>query len=314
MAASKTKKKHRFGHVALVGRPNVGKSTLMNALLGERIAIVSHHPQTTRDRLLGVVTTPSAQIAFLDTPGLHAARNKLGTFMNHEAEDAMAGADVVVFVTDVGRSPSGELGPDDRAILAKIPEGKPTLFVLNKIDRAQDKAALIPYLEAAQASHEFAAYVPISTRSKDGVSRVLAEIEALLPPGERHYDEDMLTDRPARYLVAELVREQVLALTREELPHGVAVQVEGWADPSGRSKKTEIEVAIHVPKESHKKIVVGRGGAMLKEIGTRARARAEKLTGRPIVLKLWVRVTEGWTESDEHLRDLGYHHEEGDER
>ncbi|CAN5382646.1 GTPase Era [soil metagenome] len=299
--------RYRSGHVALVGRPNVGKSTLLNALLGERIAIVSHHPQTTRDRLLGVLTTETAQIAFLDTPGIHTAKNKLGVRMNREAADAMDGADLVAFVTDVGRSASGELHAGDLEILAKIPASTKTLFILNKVDRVPEKARLVPFLEAAAKAREFTAFVPISAKSVDGVKRVLAEIEAHLPLGPKLYEEDTLTDRPARWLVAELVREQVLARTREELPHGVAVVVESWTEPTGKKlRMPQIDLAIHVPKESHKKIIVGRGGAMLKEIGMRARARVEKLLGQRVVMKLWVRVTEDWYESEHHLRELGY--------
>ncbi len=304
---------YRAGHVALVGRPNVGKSTLLNALLGERVAIVSHHPQTTRDRLLGVLTTDTAQVAFLDTPGIHAPLNKLGTRMNREAQDAIAGADLIVFVTDVGKSTPAtgpaELRPADLEILSKLPPKTPTLFVLNKVDRIAEKARLVPVLEAAAKVRDFAAFVPISAKTSDGVRRILAEITALLPKGPMLYPDDTLTDRPARWLVAEIVREQILARTREELPHGVAVVVEGWLEPAAGGKKRrmpEIDVAIHVPKESHKKIIVGRGGAMLKEIGTRARARTERLLGEKVVLRLWVRVTENWLESDHHLRELGY--------
>ncbi len=321
MAARKPIKKpkapeFRSGHVALVGRANVGKSTLLNAALGERLAIVSHHPQTTRDRLLGVLTTGSAQIAFLDTPGLHEPRNRLGARMNREAEEAIAGADLVVFVTDVGKSNQGRapagLHPGDAAILAKLPANVPVLCVVNKIDRIPDKANLVPVLEAAAKARDFVAFVPISAIGKDGVRRVVAEIEKHLPVGPKLYDDDTLTDRPARWVVAEIVREQVLAKTRAEIPHGVAVVVEGWAEPSGKRKKmTEIDAAIHVPKESHKKILVGRAGGMLKDIGTRARARVERLLGQPVVLRLWVRVTEDWYESNERLRELGYG--EGDE-
>jgi GTP-binding protein Era len=299
--------KFRSGHVALVGRPNVGKSTFLNTALGERLAIVSHHPQTTRDRLLGVLTSERAQIAFLDTPGVHAPKNELGARMIRETEDAISGADLVVFVTDVGKSTKDALHPGDADVLAKIPAKTPVLLVLNKIDRVPDKTQLVPILEAAAKVRDFVAFVPISALAKDGVKRVVSEIEKHLPVGPMLYEDDTLTDRPARWVVAELVREQVLAKTRAEIPHGVAVVVEGWAEPSGKRKKmTEIDVAIHVPKESHKKILVGRAGAMTKEIGTRARGRVERMLGQPVVLRLWVRVTEDWYESAERLRELGY--------
>ena len=289
----------KAGTVAIVGRPNVGKSTLLNALLGEPIAITSRHPQTTRDRILGVLTTKRAQFAFLDTPGLHRARNRLGTRMNQEAKDAAAEADVVVFVTEGAPTPR----EDDLALLRELPAGKPVVLVVNKIDRVADKSSLVAVLESHAKAFDFAALVPISARKSDGVARVLGEIEKLLPKAPPAYDEDMLTDRPVRFLVAEFVREQILRHTRQEVPHGVAVVVDRF-DESGRTPK--IELSIHVDREGHKKILVGKGGQMLKDIGTQARARVEQLLGKQVVLKLWVRVTPEWYESEAKMRDMGY--------
>jgi GTPase len=293
----------RSGHVALVGSPNVGKSTLLNALVGEHVSIVSHHPQTTRDRVVGIVTDGDLQIAVIDTPGLHAARNKLGVRMNHEVKDAVFGADVVVLVTDVGPDAKSDFGPRDRAVLDAVPANKPIILVINKIDRVKAKADLLPVLSTRAAALDFAAVVPISAKRGEGIDRLRKEIVTRLPQGQKLYDEDAISDRPARFFVQEYVREQILRKVRDEVPHGVAVAVERW-DESG--KMPRIDVTIHVDKPNHKKIVIGEGGVILKEVGTKARERIEALLGQKVMLKLWVRVTARWYESEALLRELGY--------
>lgn len=306
MSAHPPKKIFHAGSVALIGRPNVGKSTLLNALLGERIAITSHHPQTTRDRILGVIHRENAQIAVIDTPGLHAAKNRLGARMNAEAKDVAAGADVIVFVVDVGRDPRPEVDPRDAKLLEAMPEGAKVVLVVNKVDRAKPKELLLPVLEAYGKARDFAAIVPMSAKTGDGVDRLVELVGELLPEGQGLYEADVLTDRPVRFFAAELVREAVLRNTREEVPHGVACVVERFAEPTGKKKMTEISVAIHVAKETHKKIVVGRAGALIKEIGTTARARIEELLGGPVLLQTHVRVTPEWFDRDDRLRELGY--------
>ncbi len=300
----------RVGTVALVGRPNVGKSTLLNALLGERIAIVSHHPQTTRDRILGVLTQPGAQFVFLDTPGLHAAKSKaqtrLAQRMNQEARQAARDANVIVFVTSVGVEPVQGVGRIDASLLAEIKEASPkvpVVLVINKVDRVADKTALFGVLQAYAEAYDFAAIVPISAKKEDGLDRVLDEVKKLLPEDDLLYDAETLTDRPLRFLVAEFVREQILRATREEVPHGVAVVVDRF-DESGKVPK--IELSVHVDREGHKKILVGKKGAVLKEIGTRARARVEGLMGRQVHMGIWVRVTQGWYTSERGLSEMGY--------
>ena len=293
----------RTGLVAVVGRPNVGKSTIVNALVGEHVSIVSHHPQTTRDRVVGIVNDEALQIALVDTPGLHAARNKLGVRMNHEAREAVLGADVVVFVTDVGTALNPDYSPKDREVLAALPKDKAVVLVVNKIDRVREKAALLPILAKRAEAFPFAAIIPVSAKKRNGLDRLRKEIDARLPSGPKLYDEETFSDRPARFFVQEYVREQVLHATREEVPRGVAVTVDRWDEGK---KVPRIEVTIHVDKPSHKKIVIGQGGEVLKEVGTRARKRIETLLGRPVMLKLWVRVTSGWYESDRLLRELGY--------
>jgi GTPase len=297
----------RAGRIALVGRPNVGKSTLLNALVGEHLAVTSHHPQTTRDRIVGVVTEPLAQFVLVDTPGLHTPKTRLGARMIREARGAIEGSDVVVFVTDVGREPradaaGGLVHEGDPALLESLPK-TPVVLALNKVDRVKDKSLLLPLLEAYTKAYAFAALVPMSARGKDGTGRLVDALRELLPRGERAYEEGTLTDRPTRFFAAEYVREQILDKTRAEVPHGVAVVVESW-DEAGKTVK--IALVVVVDKESHKKIVIGRGGALLKAIGTDARKRIEALLGRKVHLSLWVRVEPRWYESDARLLELGY--------
>jgi GTP-binding protein Era len=296
----------KAGTVALLGRPNVGKSTLLNCLLGERIAITSHHPQTTRDRIAGVLTEEGAQIVFLDTPGFHRAKNELGKRMNELASAAARDADVAVFMTDVGPE-SASVRDDDRPILAAIPDSKPAVLVINKIDRVQPRAKLMPVLEAYGKLRDWAAVVPISAKIENGIDRVAKEVRALLPDGEPLYGEDELSDKPVRFFVAEYVREQILRRTRQEVPHGVAVTVEQFEEGP---KVVRIAVTIHVAKESHKAILIGHGGAMLREIGTYARKRAERLIGRKVHLETFVRATPGWFDDKAKLADMGYSDDE----
>ncbi|MGO8993959.1 MAG: GTPase Era [Polyangiaceae bacterium] len=293
----------RAGRVAIIGRPNVGKSTLLNALLGEPIAITSRHPQTTRDRIAGILTEGDAQLVFVDTPGVHVARTRLGARMNQEAREGALGADVIVFITDVSSIPKPTMRAEDLRILGTIPEDKPVILVINKVDKVKPKSELLPVLEGHTRARAFAATVPMSALRESGVRDLIAEVTKLLPEGPALFDDDAISDKPVRFFVAEFVREQILRMTREEVPHGVAVVVEQF-DESGRMPK--IDLAIHVDKESHKAIVIGAKGALLKAIGTEARARVEKLMGTQVALRTFVRVTPGWYEKDSGLKDMGY--------
>ena len=288
----------RAGTAAIVGRANVGKSTLLNAMIGVPLAITSSKPQTTRDRIIGIATGEGAQIVFVDTPGMHLAKTKLGTRMNHEAREAARDADVILFITD-------SLKPldEDAAIATELP--KQVILVLNKIDRVTDKTELFDALSAHAQVRDYLAIVPVSAKTGNGVDRVLREVRSVLPEGEAGYDEETLTDRPTRFFVAEYVREQVLKKTREEVPHGVAVVIERF-DEALKNGVATIEAAIHVDRESHKRIVVGKGGLMLKEIGIASRRRVESLLGHRVHLKLWVRVTPGWYRTDAGLKQMGY--------
>ncbi len=300
---AETATRARSGRVAIVGRPNVGKSTLLNSLLGEPIAIISSHPQTTRDQILGVVTEDGAQFAFVDTPGVHPARNKLGAHMNQQARDAARDADAILFVTDIPRNPRKPLNPADQAILSSLPADIPVILVLNKVDLVRDKTELLPMLQAFSEAYDFKAIVPISARRTEGRANVLRAVAEFLPEQEFLFPTDSLSDKPMRFFVSEFVREQILRATRAEVPHGVAVVVERFDEAP---KVPRIELAVHVDKETHKGIVIGAGGSLLKEIGTKARERVEQMMGKQVHLQIWVRVTPGWSESDAMLRDMGY--------
>jgi GTP-binding protein Era len=293
----------RAGRVAIVGRPNVGKSTLLNALIGERIAIVSPLPQTTRDSILGILSTEGLQIAFVDTPGIHTAKNKLGARMNRTAEHTAEGADAQLLVVELGGRGQG-LAAADKAILGKLPK-IPTVLVLNKVDQVKPRSLLLPLLESLnkELGPQMAAIVPVSARSGNGVDRIVAELGKILPLGEPLFPEDEISDRPVRFFVAEFVREQILRNTRNEVPHGVAVTVESFEE---EKKTPRILLTVHVDKDSHKPILVGKHGAMMKTIGTAARARVEELLGKQVHLELFVRVTPGWYENDALLRSFGY--------
>lgn len=296
-------RKTKAGRIAIVGRANVGKSTLLNALLGEPIAIVSSHPQTTRDRIAGIVTRGRTQLVFLDTPGIHRAKTKLGTRMNELARESLEEADVVVFMTDVRDPPRPRPSEEDLAILKSIPEGKPVVLALNKVDRLKNKTMLLPLLETWNTTRPFQAIVPMSARRADAVERLLDELEPLMPASEPLFEGDEISDKPVRFFVAEYVREQILQQTRDEVPHGVAVVVQSFDEALDIPV---IELTIHVDKEAHKKILIGKKGAMMKSIGQKARERVERLLGKQVHLKLWVRVTPRWYENPSALAELGY--------
>jgi GTP-binding protein Era len=295
--------------VAIVGRPNVGKSTLLNAALEQRLSIVSPTPQTTRDAILGVVHARGAEMALLDTPGLHRPRSELGRVMNQTAREAARSADVVVFVAEVPASlgPAPAAHPGDVTLLADIAAERPTILVLNKIDRAKDKRALLPLIEAYAKVRPFAAVVPVCALERGSARRVLDEIAGLLPEGPWRHAPDDLTDRPLRFFAAEYVREQILRATQAEVPHATAIVVDRFVEPvEGASGAVHIDATIFVERPGQKRILVGTGGEMLKAIGTKARRRIEELIGRKVNLKLWVRVVPAWRQSRAQLDELGY--------
>lgn len=309
--------KRHSGFAALIGRPNVGKSTLINRLTGERIAIVSPKPQTTRNRILGVVTRPEAQVAFLDTPGIHAAKGELNRYMVEIALTAAEETDLVLFMLTPPEKEKPEIGPGNRLILERLEKiNKPTFLVLNKIDSIE-KNFLLPLIDLYSKAFQFAQVIPISARTGEGVDLLFAEVVKALPEGEPLFDEDMLTDQAERTIVSEYVREQVLRHCRQEIPYASAVMVDvfdesereplpGNAGKSGLKGLVRIQATIFVERDSQKAIVIGKGGTMLKTIGTDARASIERFLGTHVYLALRVKVEERWSESVRGLRKLGY--------
>jgi GTP-binding protein Era len=294
----------RAGHVALVGLPNVGKSTLLNALLGETIAITSPYPQTTRQTVRGVLTRGDTQFVILDTPGLHAPRTKLGQRMNEAARSAARDADAVVILVESprdGESPT--LRRSDLDVASEMGGRRGAVLAITKVDRLKDKTLLLPFLASITDRCSFDAVVPISAKRADGIGVLLDRVREFLPSQPFFFDAETLSDQPVRFFVAEFVREQVLRHIRQEVPHGVAVVVERF-DESG--PVAQVEVALHVTRETHKKILVGAKGQMMKTIGISARRRVELMLSRKVNLKLWVQATPGWMDDDAKLRDLGY--------
>jgi GTPase len=296
-------RENRTGHVALVGRSNVGKSTLLNALVGEAVAITSARPQTTREPVRGVLTTKDTQYVLVDTPGLHEPRTRLGRWMNDVARRAARDADVVVLVVEAPRAGKPRrIDEQDLALSGQFPAAS-TVLAINKVDRLADKSHLLPLIASLAERHAFAATIPLSATRADGLAGLLEEVRRLLPARPFLLEPDTLSDQPVRFFVAEFIREQLLEHIKQEVPHGVAVIVERFDETP---KVPRIEVTLHVARDAHKKIVIGAGGRMLKRIGTAARARVEHMLERQVHLQLWVRVTPDWMDDDARLRELGY--------
>ncbi|MCA1796827.1 MAG: GTPase Era [Desulfuromonadaceae bacterium] len=290
----------RCGFVSIVGRPNVGKSTLLNKILGQKIAITANKPQTTRNRVLGIRTTETAQTLFLDTPGIHKARGKLNQYMVDQALSACSGVDVVLLVTDAAQP-----GKSDDFILQILAKNQiPVVLLINKID-CIDKAELLPLMAHYSNSFDFAAIIPICAEDGSGVEDMLRQVEEMLPPGPMLYPEDAVTDVPERFIVAEMIREKVLRRTRQELPYGVAVEVESFTERA-RDGLISIQAVIYVGRDAHKRILVGKGGSMIRTLGTDARHEIERFLDTKVYLELFVKVKKNWMESDRALRELGY--------
>jgi GTPase len=289
---------HRCGTVALIGRPNVGKSTLLNALVGQKLSITSRKPQTTRHRIRGVLTTPETQYVFVDTPGFQTRhRGTLNRLMNRGVKGALEDVDVAVLVTEAGR-----FGAEDRVVLKLVPPAVRLFLVPNKIDRI-GREALVPWLRKVSTEADFAEIVPVSAEKRKGLDELLRALRRYLPEQAPLYAEDELTDRDERFFAAELVREKLFRLLGEELPYGAGVAVEKF-EQVGNLRR--IHAAIVVDKDSHKAMVIGARGAKLKEIASAARVDMEKLFGGKVYLEVWVKVRRGWADSDSVLKSLGY--------
>lgn len=318
---------YRSGFAALVGRPNVGKSTLLNRLVGEKLAIVSPKPQTTRSKILGVVTRPEGQIAFLDTPGIHSAKGPLNKLMVEVALQAAKDADVVLFLIEAAGKREDqvvEVGEGNRLVLTELARlRKPTVLVVNKIDNVL-KPLLLPLIDAYRKEFPFAEVIPVSALEGDNVDTLFELVLKLMPQAEQMYPPEMLTDQAEKVLVAEYIREQVLRHTRQEVPYSAAVVINEFDETERETKRTpkkgkpsqatrggltglvRIDATIFVERDSQKAIVIGKGGSMLKEIGTEARKSIERLINSQVFLALQVKVAEGWSESPAGLARMGY--------
>ncbi len=291
-------KKFRSGFVTIVGRPNVGKSTLMNALVGEKVAIVSSRPQTTRNRIMGVMTRENWQMVFLDTPGIHTPRTKLGTYMMQSVREAMDGMDGMMVLVD-----ATQIGEHDRSIVREMAEKKvPKILLLNKIDLLAPEKLLAIIASFSDCGYD--AIIPISAKTGDGLEEVTAVMASKLPEGPKYFPDDMMTDQPERLIVAEMIREKALLHLRDEVPHGIGVEMMAMTKES--DDFMEIHATIYCERDAHKGIIIGKKGAMLQIIGSEARKDIEGLLGLHVNLKLWVKVRPDWRNRMDDLRTLGY--------
>ena len=291
----------KSGFVTLIGRPNVGKSTLMNRLIGQKIAITSNKPQTTRNRIQTVYTDERGQIVFLDTPGIHKAKNKLGEYMVNVAEHTLKEVDVVLWLVE----PTTYIGAGEQHIAAQLKTVKtPVILVINKVDTIK-KEEVLKFIDAYHNVCDFAEIVPVSALKGQNTDTILDVIFKYLPYGPQFYDEDTITDQPQRQIVAELIREKALRSLDEEIPHGIAVTIEKMRERPG-GKVVDIEANIICERESHKGIIIGKSGAMLKKIGSAARVEIEKMMEMKVNLQIWVKVRKDWRDSDLYIKNFGY--------
>jgi GTPase len=291
---------HHSGFVSILGRPNAGKSTLLNAVLGEKLAIVARRPQTTRTTVQGVLNLPEVQIVFLDTPGIHKSDTLFNQWMMNTVRTAVEDRDLLLYLADATHRP----GKEDSEALSLVGKSRaPVFLVLNKIDLLADKALLLERIEQYKAIHEFDEYVPISASKGDGLDALTKLIAARMPEGEPFYPPDYLTDQPERYRIAELIREKILHFTSQEVPHSVAVVIEKWEETP---KLTRILATIFVEREGQKRIVIGAGGSVLKKIGTSARIEAEKMLDAKVFLEMFVKVRPNWREDPQFLNQIDW--------
>lgn len=292
-------KDFKSGFVAIIGRPNVGKSTLMNSIIGQKIAITSNKPQTTRNRIQTVYTTDSEQIIFVDTPGIHKAKNRLGDYMVNTAKQAQKNVDVILFLVE----PTNYIGAGEHAIIDDLKKSKiPVILVINKIDTVK-KDELFEFIKNYTNEMDFAEVVPVSALKKDNIEELIKCIVKYLPYGDMYFDEDTVTDQPIKQICAELIREKALKCLDEEIPHGIAVTIERM---DFKRNIVDIDATIICEKDSHKGIIIGKGGSMLKKIGSAARYEIEDLIEQQANLKLWVKIKSNWRDSDILIKNYGY--------
>lgn len=291
----------RSGFVSIVGRPNVGKSTLLNKILGEKVAIVSSKPQTTRTKITGVHTEEDAQFVFIDTPGIHSAQNKLGEFMNKTVHQAASDVEIILYMADITQ-PNKE---KEKEIIQGLPmKGAEVFLVINKIDLAQ-KEKLLPFIAECSQLYDFKEIIPISAQKGEGVANLLSAIKKYLPEGPKYFPEDTLTDQPERVIIAEMIREKLFRLLNDEIPFGTAVEIEKMVYDKTKNL-TRINAVINCEKASHKGMIIGKQGSMLKRVGSDARHDIEKMLDSKVFLELWVKVEENWRNKNSDLKNFGY--------
>ncbi|MFL9923568.1 GTPase Era [Herbaspirillum lusitanum] len=289
----------RCGYIAIVGRPNVGKSTLMNQLVGAKVSITSRKAQTTRHRITGIQTTDNTQFVYVDTPGFQTRHsNALNKTLNRTVTNTLTAADVILFVVE-----AGTFGPADKQVMDLLPNNVPCILVMNKADRNKDKATLMPFAQEVAAQHQFAAVIPVSAKQRFQLDRLQDEIRGMLPHNPAMFEEDDITDRSEKFLASEIVREKVFRFVGEELPYTSTVLVEKF-EQEGNLRR--VFAAILVERDTHKAMVIGQKGARLKEISTQARLDMERLFGGPVYLEIWVKVKSGWADNEAGLRAYGY--------
>ena len=287
--------------ITIAGRPNVGKSTLLNRLIGEKIAIVSNKPQTTRNRICGVLTRGDTQLVFIDTPGFHKPRTKLGDYMVNVVENSVADVDLILLIVE----PIANIGPQEEALLEQIRASHaPAILVINKIDEVQDKELLLSVIATYSERFNFEAILPISARYKDGVAELIQECEKYAQPSPFYFPEDMTSDQPERQVMAEIIREKLLWNLEKEIPHGTAVEITRFTERDNGI--IDMDATIYCERQSHKGIIIGKQGAMLKKISTDARKDCERFMGTKVYLTTWVKVKENWRDSDFLIRNFGY--------
>ncbi len=291
--------KYKSGYVSLIGRPNVGKSTLLNTILGEKVAIVTPKPQTTRNRIMGIKTLPDVQIIFIDTPGIHKPQQKLGESMNRLAYESLEEVDIVLFMVEPQMPGSGDLFVLDR--IKQV--SKPVFLLINKVDTVK-KPELLPIIEAYSNLHSFKEIIPLSALKSNGIDELIETITKYIPEGPKLYPDDIITDQVERFMVSEIIREKIIEATREEVPYSSAVEVVNWEERE--DGVVFIQANIYIEKEGQKGIIIGKQGSRLKSIGTRARHDIENLLGTRIFLELWVKIRKDWRSDERTLRELGF--------
>jgi GTP-binding protein Era len=291
--------KFKSGYVSLTGRPNVGKSTLLNTILGEKVAIVSPKPQTTRNRIIGVKTLPDAQIVFIDTPGIHKPKHRLGELMVKQAKESVKEVDVILFMVE-----PEEPGSGDKFIIDILKDmGKPVFLLINKVDTVK-KTQVLPVIDAYSRLYPFREIIPVSALTGDGFDILIKGIVDYLPEGPKYYPDDILTDQLERFMVSEIIREKIIQQTEDEIPYSVAIEINQWSERE--DGVIFIQANIYVEREGQKGIIIGKGGVRLKNIGTNARLEIEKLLGTRVFLELWVKIKKDWRSSERILKELGF--------